>query len=199
MWKVRWCGFRHLVINDKSSAAMVGKHLFAIFVVVTNLAFGEREENRPKGIASIVLRTDSSHATVSGVRIKADSLQQSSIDARKAVLDDIEFEFGSLIVDETQTKVGHDFYDLFYANWAPPGEIRSSTIVVSEKTLPRLGTQVTVRINDTEVFQSFIQPRFDVIEEMAVYAVGIVLDYLMNYEEIQQELQGKDMQGSGIF
>ncbi len=32
---------------------------------------------------------------------------------------DIEIE--GLIVDQTQTKIGHDFYDLFYSNWQPPG------------------------------------------------------------------------------
>ena len=129
---------------------------------------------------------------------QGDSLRQSGVSG-SALVREIEFEFGNLIVDETQTKIGHDFYDLFYNLWEAPEGISGFTIIVGERTLPRLGTQVTIRLNDNDVYQNFIQPRFDAIEEAAGTAVAIVLDYLLNFEQIQRELQGSDMQGSGIF
>jgi curli production assembly/transport component CsgE len=110
-----------------------------------------------------------------------------------------DIESSGLVVDETQTKIGHDFYDLFYTNWTPDAASQGYTIVISERAYPRLGAMVIVRVNDYEVFQNFIQPRLDAIEESALYAVAFAMDYLANYEAIQQELEGADLKGTGIF
>ncbi len=116
---------------------------------------------------------------------------------KKKTFRDIEIE--GLIVDQTQTKIGHDFYDLFYSNWQPPDNFGDYTIVIEEKPLPQLGTQVTIKINDNEIFQQILQPRYDVIEAMAQYGVELSFNYIQNYEAIQKQLAGEDLQGSGIF
>ncbi len=113
------------------------------------------------------------------------------------VFKDIEIE--GLVVDETQTKLGHDFYDLFYQKWDSPQLPNDFTIVITEKPIPSLGTQVSIKINDTEIFQNRLQSRYEQIEELAEYAVQLSLNYLQNYEEIQKELNGDEMKGSGIF
>ncbi len=110
---------------------------------------------------------------------------------------DIEIE--GLVVDETQTKLGHDFYDLFYQKWESPQALSDFTIIISEKPLPSLGTQVSIKINDTEIFENRLQTRYELIEELADYAVQLSMNYLQNYEEIQKELNGDEMKGSGIF
>lgn len=113
--------------------------------------------------------------------------------------DPIDLEIEGLIVDATQTKIGRDFYEIFYNNWAPDDKMPKLSIVISELPLPRLGTQVTVTIQDHEVFKRFVQPRYDVIEAYAQYAIQISLQYLENYEVIQKQLQGDDLMGSGIY
>ncbi|HEY6907214.1 MAG TPA: CsgE family curli-type amyloid fiber assembly protein [Ignavibacteriaceae bacterium] len=110
---------------------------------------------------------------------------------------DIEVE--GLIVDQTQTKIGHDFYDLFFANWQPPENQGDYTIVISEKPFPQSGTQIIIKINDNEIFQQILQPRSDAIEAVAQYGVEICGSYIQNYEAIQKQLAGDDMKGSGIF
>lgn len=104
-----------------------------------------------------------------------------------------------LVVDETFSKVGHDFYDLFYSDWEPPKNVKDYSITITEKPLPRLGTQITIIVNDTPVYQRFVQPRTEIIKEMAQQGLEISYSYLENYDQIQKELQGKDMQGTGIF
>ncbi len=116
---------------------------------------------------------------------------------QKKTFRDIEIE--GLIVDQTQTKIGHDFYDLFYSNWQPPDNFGDYTIIVEEKPLPQLGTQVTIKVNDNEIFQQILQPRYDIIESMAQYGVELSFNYIQNYEAIQKQLAGDDLQGSGIF
>ncbi len=104
-----------------------------------------------------------------------------------------------LVVDETFSKVGHDFYDLFYSNWRSPKNIKDYSITITEKPLPQLGTQITIIVNDTPIYQRFVQPRFEIIKEMVRQGLEISYSYLENYDQIQKELQGKDMQGTGIF
>jgi len=113
--------------------------------------------------------------------------------------DPIDLEIEGLIVDATQTKIGRDFYEIFYSNWAPDSKMPKLSIVISELPLPRLGTQIAVTVQDHEVFKQFVQPRYDVIEAYAQYAIQLSLRYVENYEVIQKQLQGDDLLGSGIY
>ncbi len=110
-----------------------------------------------------------------------------------------DIEIGSLIVDETQTKLGHDFYDQFFSNWPSPEGNTNYTIIISEKPIPGTGTQVTVTLNDLNIYQRILQPRFDVIEASAIEAVNITFQFLQNYEAIVKELEGEDLKGTGIY
>lgn len=104
-----------------------------------------------------------------------------------------------MIVDETTTKAGQDFYFLFYSKWETPIGAENFNVIISEKPLPRLGSQIRVLVDDYEVFQQFLQPKYDVIDEMSSAAVDYVKNYLANYDSIQKELRGEDLEGSGIF
>ena len=108
-------------------------------------------------------------------------------------------EINGLVVDETITKVGRDFYEVFYSKWeAPPSEM-SYTIFIKELPLPGQGSQVTIYMDDTELFTQPVQPRYDVIEAVAEYAVDLVSSYVINYESLSQQLGNEDQRGSGIF
>ena len=95
--------------------------------------------------------------------------------------------------------MGHDFYDIFYSLWQPPENIKNYTITIEEKPLPQLGTQIAIRVNDSYVFQNFLQPRYELIEEYAQYGIQMVYSFLYNYQEIQQSLESEDLEGSGIY
>jgi hypothetical protein len=76
-----------------------------------------------------------------------------------------------LVTDETQTKIGRDFYDAFYDRWTAPEKDYYYTVVVTEQPMPSLGTRVVVRVNQNVVFQTRLQPRRDIIEQAARRAV----------------------------
>ena len=113
-------------------------------------------------------------------------------------------EINGLVVDETITKVGRDFYEVFYSKWeaprsdASPGQ-RSYTIFIKE--LPQIGqgSLVSIYMDDTELFSQPVQPRYEVIEALAEYAVSLVSNYVANYESLVEQLGNEDQQGSGIF
>lgn len=111
----------------------------------------------------------------------------------------LDLEIDGLIVDNTVTKMGRDFYEIFINKWEAPANAKNFTITIRE--LPALGiaTAVVVEINDHQVVEVPLQPRYEVIEGIAAYAVGKCYEYLEHYEQIQQELSGDDLSGSGIY
>jgi hypothetical protein len=80
-----------------------------------------------------------------------------------------------LVVDETISRAGAQFYDIFYQLWRPPPGAAFSTVVLSEQPLPGQGTLVSVRLDGEIVFQSRLQPREEVIEQTAEQAVQTTL------------------------
>ena len=77
-----------------------------------------------------------------------------------------------LVVDETRTTIGRDFYDTFYEAWTSPEGSVNYTVVVEEQPVPGRGTRVLVRLNDEVAFDTRLQPGYDRIREAALAAVG---------------------------
>ena len=108
-------------------------------------------------------------------------------------------EINGLVVDESITKVGRDFYEVFYSKWEAPASQVSYTIFIKELPQMGQGSLVSVYMDETELFSQPVQPRYDVIEAVAEYAVALVSSYVINYEQMSQQLGNQDQQGSGIF
>ncbi|SHF00226.1 curli production assembly/transport component CsgE [Bacteroides luti] len=112
---------------------------------------------------------------------------------------EIELEIDGLLVDDTKTKAGKDFYDLFYSSWEAPPEAKNYTITVSEKPFRLSNTIIAVSINENLVYQAILQPRQDILEAMTSQAISTTQEYLVNYQEIMRQINGDDMSGSGIY
>ena len=128
-----------------------------------------------------------------------DTLQTLKSQQIRQAIDPLDLEIGEMIFDETITKVGRDFYELFFNNWSNPTQIKDFSISISEKPMPGVGTQITVTIDDQEILKQFIRPNQEMIEMLAEYSVALAAQYLLNYQEIQAQLQSDDQSGTGIF
>lgn len=108
-------------------------------------------------------------------------------------------EFGGLIFDDSRTKTGRDFYDIFYSNYIPPKGAENFNITIKE--LPGRGrmAQVAVLVNDNQVLLRLLQPRATLIEEQAIQSVYAIEAYLRNAAQLKKQLESDDQQGSGIF
>ena len=111
---------------------------------------------------------------------------------------DIEIEIDGLLVDDTKTKAGKDFYDLFYNRWEAPVAAKNYSITVSEKPFRLTTTLIVISINDDIVYQDILQPRQELIEAQTADAISVTQNYLANYAEITKQLNGDDQAGSGI-
>jgi curli production assembly/transport component CsgE len=104
-----------------------------------------------------------------------------------------------LIVDETVSKLGRDFYELFYSYWSAPPAGEQYMIFVREQSQPGMGSRISVWLNDTELFSQQVQPRYELLEEYASYAVQLTASYISEYARMVQQLETEDQEGSGIF
>ena len=118
---------------------------------------------------------------------------------KKQQSEDADIEIDGLLFDETKTKSGRDFYDYFYSGWEPPATAKNYSIFIHEKPYRLTTTMIEIKINENIVFQSFLQPRQEIVEMLADQAVERTRVYLQNYEEIIRQLEGEDRSGSGIF
>jgi curli production assembly/transport component CsgE len=128
-----------------------------------------------------------------------DTLQTALPQQHKMAIDPLDLEIGEMIFDETITKVGRDFYEIFFNNWSNPTTITDFSITIKEMPMPGIGTQITVLMDEFEILKQFIRPNQEMIEMLADYTVGLASQYLLNYQEIQAQLQSEDQSGTGIF
>jgi curli production assembly/transport component CsgE len=112
---------------------------------------------------------------------------------------DVEIEIDGLLVNDTKTKPGQEFYNLFYDAWEAPAAAKNYSITISEKPFRLTSTMIVVSINDNVVYQEVLQPRLDIIEAQTEEAISTTQNYLANYEEITKQLNGEDLSGSGIY
>ncbi|GET28607.1 CsgE family curli-type amyloid fiber assembly protein [Prolixibacter sp. SD074] len=108
-------------------------------------------------------------------------------------------EIDGLVVDETLSKVGRDFYEAFYSKWVAPVDAKDYTLFIKESP-PRINrVMVSIYVNDDEVFSSYLSPREEIINAYADYAVSQVQTYLKRRENVSQTLEDPDMMGNGIY
>ena len=111
----------------------------------------------------------------------------------------LDLEIDELLVNETISKPGNDFFDMFYNRFVWPDVPGDYIVTISERPFRLTTTLVAIKVNDLEVFSNYLQSRSSFIEELVSYATEITRNYIINYNDIIQELGGADMGGTGIY
>ncbi|GAB3900426.1 CsgE family curli-type amyloid fiber assembly protein [Spirosoma agri] len=127
----------------------------------------------------------------------------------------------TLLLDNTRSKIGRDFYEAFFRQYAElpkgPGlpaptdstrkvehnlELDLNAFLVTVDELPTFGSGtsiISITLNDQLIWQNYVQIRQDVLEAYALDAAQLINQYVINYKEVQQSLENEDQRGSGIF
>ena len=111
----------------------------------------------------------------------------------------VDLEINGLIIDETRSKTGRDFYDAFYANWQPPADVGSFTITLRETPSRGRAVRIAVDVTGTTVYTPFIQPRQEVIEATAIQASRRARDHLTQQRQLNLEIDDPDQTGDGLY
>lgn len=118
----------------------------------------------------------------------------------------------SLILDNTRTKIGRDFYENFYREWgsASSDTLQISafiatlnpedfTITIDELPNPNQGAIIQISVNDVPIWAQMLQPRGDVVGAAVTLATETLIGYFEGYQSYQQQMLSDDMQGSGVY
>lgn len=111
----------------------------------------------------------------------------------------ISLEFDGLVLDQTRTRIGREFYELFYAKWAGTAIPSGSDILLEEQPVRGLFGFLEIKVNDTVVAAYRLQPGAEWMETAVQEATQRVGQYLQQLEQIQQDLENQDQAGSGIY
>ncbi|NBC00301.1 MAG: hypothetical protein GVY15_05515 [Bacteroidetes bacterium] len=91
-----------------------------------------------------------------------------------------------MVIDETRSTQGRDFYNIFYRNWQAPEGAMNYTVYVREQPGRGRGSVVEVRVNDEIAFRAQLQPRYDVIEQTAHQAVRYTQQFMQRVDVSRQ-------------
>lgn len=108
-------------------------------------------------------------------------------------------EIEGLVLDQTISKVGHDFYDQFYSNWEVPQGIGDYTINIREKPGRATSILISVEVNDNELLEVPLQPKAEIIEDVANYALEMVTNFLLQAKNESQQLERGGRQPLEVF
>lgn len=87
------------------------------------------------------------------------------------------FELKGLTIDQTKTKAGKDFYDLFYMEYSKLSEKSSSAITIEELPTMGRGSQISIGLDDKTIYSFMANPSEEYLSEQAILSVKIILDY----------------------
>lgn len=118
-----------------------------------------------------------------------------------------------LLLDNTKTKAGRDFYEAVYRNWSAalldstennialilPTFAEEITIDFEEQPAMGNSTRIIMSVDNIPIWTQLLQPKASVIEMLSEYAVLVLTDYLTNYQEYIQELNNEDSKGTGVY
>ena len=177
---------------------IIGAILCLLFLI-PNAGFGQVEKGsiQPDSTAEQVLgRPDQKKVPAKKLLEVVDEVLKQKQHKRESSLG---FEIDGLVVDETFTKVGRDYYDVFYSNWEAPPKVNNYSVTIKERPLRGRGFQIVIDVSGTEINEMNLQPQYDAIEEAALQGIAITLDYLNNYENLKQQLETDDVKGTGLY
>ncbi|AZA85136.1 hypothetical protein C1637_07700 [Chryseobacterium lactis] len=122
--------------------------------------------------------------------IAKDSLELNNDLFKKKVAkveEDAVFELKGLTIDDTKTKVGKDFYDLFYIQYSQLPDKSSSAITISELPLRGTSGQINIQIDDKIIYSFMTNPSDDYLQEQLAASLKYIKEFNARKNLIKNE------------
>lgn len=98
-------------------------------------------------------------------------------------------ESQGLVLDQTISKIGHDFYDLFYGTFEAPPGTTDFTVLVGERPGRGNSSLLVLTVNDQELLETPLPVRFDQQQELAAQVVEIAQGFLIEAQSVSRQLE----------
>jgi curli production assembly/transport component CsgE len=110
---------------------------------------------------------------------------------------DSPIEIDGLILNQTKTRTGHEFYRQFSALWEPPSDASEFNIIIIENATPQWGSIIQIKVNEAVVFQNISKPNDAAIKDLAGKAVERVREYITVYVRDLEKFKDDDLATNG--
>lgn len=97
-------------------------------------------------------------------------------------------ELAGIISDETKTKNGKDFYDLFYTEYLKTNQKGNKIIVVSEELSIARNTKLIISVDNEIISEFLLKPDDEYLNYMASETSLAVFKYFKNLERQSQQI-----------
>jgi curli production assembly/transport component CsgE len=118
--------------------------------------------------------------------LRADSVQQARV-----VQPGMEADAEGFVLDQTISKPGRDFYELFYGTFQStitPG-LGEYTIVLTEKPLRGNSSFISMSVNDSELLEMPLPTRTEQLEAAVASAVETARDFLAEQQATSTQME----------
>ena len=99
------------------------------------------------------------------------------------------FVINGLVIENTLTKAGRDFYRYFYSDFYLREVVTPHNIIISEDPARGRMTRISVFVGDQLVMRFFAQPRKEFLKQMAKVALQRSLAHLQRLEQQTESLK----------
>lgn len=126
----------------------------------------------------------------SKILVAKDSLELNSDLFKKKtakIEDDAVYELKGLTIDETKTKVGKDFYDMFYIQYSQLPDKSTSAITISELPLRGTSGQINIQMDDKIIYSFMTNPGEDYLKEQLAYCLKYIKEFTAKKNLIKNE------------
>jgi curli production assembly/transport component CsgE len=90
--------------------------------------------------------------------------------------------YGGIVVDQTITVIGHEFYQYFVALWRDQDLSNRYAISIHERPTARWGSQIWIEYAQRRVFQTVLPPTRTNIKSMSEQAVEVAYPRVIDVE-----------------
>lgn len=109
-----------------------------------------------------------------------------------------EVEIGGLLLDNTKSRLGHDFYFKFSQLWHDIPNTQGINVQIIEQIVPRAGTKLSLVLNSRVIYVTHFGRRQSPVKEKVEQAVFILIDAMSQPQYNQYNQDNIDMAGNGF-
>lgn len=142
------------------------------------------EDDKPVGQDRIELTSNNGFQEVPAEQL---SVRQETVSPDQAAPQD-GFVLGGLVIQNTLTKAGRDFYKYFYSEYYNKQITTNKNIIIEEVPGRFRNTRISVKIDNQLLWQFFSQPKKAFLQEMAKTALDRCVRYLQQIEKQRNTL-----------
>ena len=106
-----------------------------------------------------------------------------------------EVEIGGLLLDNTKSRLGHDFYFKFSQLWHDIPNTQGINVQIIEQIVPRAGTKLSLVLNSRVIYVTHFGRRQSPVKDKVEQAIFILIEAMSQPQYSQDNI---DIVGNGF-